>query len=69
MGKVIAIKKASGRNIPESERNTVAVKLRLSPETAETLRELAELHGCTMSKLVDLAVSLLDEQEYDRKDG
>jgi len=45
-------KKASGRNIPEAERGTVQVKLRLPPDVAEDLDELAERWGVTRSGAV-----------------
>jgi hypothetical protein len=44
--------KASGRNIPEAERHTVAVKLRLPPDEAAALRELAAAAQVTVSELV-----------------
>lgn len=51
-----ARKKASGRNIPEAERHTVALKLRLSPEVAELLRSTAETEGRSVSDVVAAAV-------------
>jgi hypothetical protein len=47
-----AKKKASGRNIPEAERGTVQVKLRLPPDVAEELDELADRWGVTRSGAV-----------------
>lgn len=52
-------RKASGRNIPEAERGTVQVKLRLPPDVAEDLDELAERWGVTRSG----AVARLVEKE------
>jgi predicted DNA-binding protein len=53
-----AKKKVSGRNIPEAERGTVQVKLRLPPEVAEELDEVAQRWGVTRSgavaKLLDV---------------
>lgn len=49
----MASKKASGANIPESARNTVALKLRLRPETAKGIRELAEQWDCPASYVVE----------------
>jgi len=46
-------KKASGENIPEAQRHTVQVKLRLSPESAAVLRERAETAGETVSATVE----------------
>ncbi len=45
-------KKASGRNIPEAERNTVAIKLRLDEEDAEMLRAYAKAWKCSLSEVV-----------------
>ena len=45
-------KKRSGRNIPEAQRGTVQVKLRLAKASADRLRALAELSGKTTSELV-----------------
>lgn len=45
-------KKASGVNVPEAQRGTVAVKLRLPPEVAEDLDELAAKLGLTRSGTV-----------------
>lgn len=39
-------------SVPEGQRRTVQVKLRLPPEAAEKLRTLAEKHGVTLSELV-----------------
>lgn len=50
-------KKASGRNVTEAERGTVAVKLRLPPEVAEDLDELAERWGVTRSGAVALLLA------------
>lgn len=47
-----ARKKASGRSIPEAQRHTLALKLRLRPEVAEELRALAAERGCTLGELV-----------------
>lgn len=52
-------KKASGRNVAESERHTVQVKLRLPHEVAEELDELAARWGVTRSG----AVARLVEKE------
>ncbi len=45
-------KKASGVNIPNSQRSTVQVLLRLPPEVAEDLDALAERWGLTRSGTV-----------------
>ncbi len=44
--------KASGRNIPEAQRGTVAVKLRLPVDVADALDEIAERWGLTRSGAV-----------------
>jgi hypothetical protein len=53
----MATKKASGRNVTEAERGTVAVKLRLPPEVAEELDELAARWGVTRSGAVALLLA------------
>lgn len=55
-------KKPSGVNIPEGQRGTVAVKLRLPPEVAEDLDELAARWRLTRSG----AVARLVEREKER---
>jgi hypothetical protein len=55
----MASTKASGRNVRESERSTVQVKLRLPPDVAEELDEYAARKGVTRSG----AVALLLEKE------
>jgi hypothetical protein len=45
--------KASGRNVKESERNTVALKLRLRPETAAEVKRLAKHWDCPASYVVE----------------
>ncbi len=44
--------KASGVNIPEAQRTTVQVKLRLDVDVAEDLDDLAERWGLTRSGTV-----------------
>lgn len=48
----MATKKASGVNIPEAQRTTVQVKLRLDVDVAEDLDELAERWGMNRSQCV-----------------
>lgn len=55
-------RKASGRNVREDERGTVAVKLRLPPDVAEDLDELAERWGVTRSGAV---AKLVEEAKGD----
>jgi hypothetical protein len=45
-------KKASGVNIPEAQRGTIQVKLRLPPDVAEDLDALSERLGLTRSGAV-----------------
>jgi predicted DNA-binding protein len=45
-------RKPSGANIPDAKRSTVAVKLRLPPEVAEELDELAKRWNITRSGAV-----------------
>ena len=47
-----AKKKASGKSIPEAQRHTVQVKLRLSEEDARCLRAIASLDGLPVSDVV-----------------
>ncbi len=54
--------KASGANIPEEQRHTVAVKLRLRPEAAAFLDGLAHRWGLTMSATVERLLE--DERNY-----
>jgi predicted DNA-binding protein len=53
-------KKASGRNIPEAERGTVQVKLRLPPDVAERLDEVAERWKLTRSGAVARMLEMLE---------
>lgn len=55
-------KKASGVNIPNSQRHTVQVLLRLPPEVAEALDELAERWRMTRSGTVARLVELETDQ-------
>ncbi len=55
-------RKASGRNIPDCERHTLRVTLRLDPEVAESLRAYALAWGCTLADVVETALSLLDSR-------
>lgn len=50
----MASKKASGANIPEAARHTVAVKVRLRPETAANVKALAKRWGCPVSYVVEV---------------
>ena len=50
--------KASGINIPEAQRHTVAVKLRLKPEVAERLDEIVAAWGSTRSEAVARLIGL-----------
>lgn len=52
-------KKVSGRNIADSERNTIKVTLRLPPEVAEDLREFAEEYDTTMARVVEAAMMMV----------
>ena len=45
-------KKNPGRNVREAERSTIAVKLRLPPDVAEELDDVAERWGVTRSGAV-----------------
>lgn len=58
-------KKASGANIPEAQRGTVQVKLRLPPDVKDDLDELAAKWGLTVSG----TVARLIEHEKEPDDG
>ncbi len=49
---LMASKKASGVNIPEAQRTTVQVKVRLDVDVAEDLDALAERWGMNRSQCV-----------------
>jgi uncharacterized protein (DUF1778 family) len=49
-------RKASGENIEEWQRKTIAVKLRLSPLAAQAIREGAAREGETVSGYVERVV-------------
>ena len=53
------MKKASGRNVTESERNTERINLRLDAEAMETLRFYAGAWKCPMSEVVTCALDSL----------
>lgn len=52
----MAAKKASGVNIPEAQRGTVQVKLRLPPDVADDLDTLAERWHVTRSGAVAMLI-------------
>jgi hypothetical protein len=54
-------KKASGRNVREAERGTVAVKLRVPPEVAEALDDFAERRRVTRSGAVAILLEIADK--------
>jgi len=58
----MASKKKPGRNISEAERHTIQVKLRLPPDVAERLDDLAERRGLTRAGTVEW---LLDRHDGD----
>lgn len=61
-------RKASGVNIPNSQRHTVQVLLRLPPEVAEKLDELAERWGVTRSGAVGQVLEMY-EAAWGEKDA
>lgn len=64
--------KAPGRNVKEAERTTVAVKLRLEPDTATDLAEFASRAGKTKSEVVDAAMAIvyrLNEGDLSKASG
>ncbi len=57
---LMATKKKPGKNIPNAQRHTVQVLLRVPPDIAERLDELAEEWGVTRSGAV---AQLVDEHD------
>ena len=55
-------KKKPGKNIPNAQRHTVQILLRLPPDVAERLDELAEQWGLTRSGTVGRLVEEHDER-------
>ena len=45
-------KKASGASIPEAQRHTTPIKLRLAPQVSDRLRVLAAKHKESLSEFV-----------------
>lgn len=63
-------RKASGKNIPNAQRSTVQILLRLPPDVAEDLDDLAERWGITRSGAVARMVEATQHKSDDttRKD-
>lgn len=59
--------KPSGKSIPESQRSTERVTLRLKPDTARKLEAIARAYGSTLSSVVANFVE--DEHWTLRKQG
>lgn len=57
-----AKKKAPGKNIPNAQRHTVQILLRVPPDVAERIEELAERWGLTKAGTVARLV-----EEYDAR--
>jgi hypothetical protein len=53
--------------IPESQRNTVRLYVRLTPERAEAIRSLCEQTGYTLADVVELGVKAVLEAAAQRK--
>ncbi len=58
----MAAKKKPGKNIPNAQRHTVQILLRVPPDVAERLDELAEQRGVTRSGCV---ARLVEEHDGD----
>lgn len=56
-------KKKPGRNIPNAQRHTIQVLLRLPPEHAERIEELADQWRLTKSGVVGRLLEAHDEDE------
>lgn len=59
----MATKKKPGKNIPNAQRHTVQILLRVPPDVAERLDELAEEWGVTRSGAVGLLIDKHDSEE------
>jgi hypothetical protein len=69
-GLMAAKKKASGRNIPEAQRGTGQVKLRLPPDVKDDLDDLAARWGLTVSGTVAVLVERATQSNSpDTKEG
>ena len=69
MPREVKKKKASGRNIPEAERGTKQVKLRLPEDVADELDELAARLKLTRSGAVAWMLERVTTHDSTRKDG
>jgi predicted DNA-binding protein len=58
----MATKKKPGKNIPNAQRHTVQILLRLPPEVAERIEELAEAWNLTKAGAVARLVEEHDER-------
>ncbi len=54
-------KSRSGSYLPDSQRGTVRVVVRCSPELAATVRETTRRHDCTLAEVLEAGVTLLRE--------
>lgn len=61
-------RKASGVNIPEAQRGTVQVKLRLPPDVADDLDLLAQRWGVTRSGAVAMLVERALEPSSEKRE-
>ncbi len=62
-------RKASGVNIPNSQRSTVQVLLRVPPDVLEELDELAERWGLTRSGTVGRLVEAAQHKRVENEGG
>lgn len=60
----VATKKASGANIPEAQRGTIQVKLRLPPDVADDLDDIATRWGLTRSGAVAKLIEDCNDRRY-----
>lgn len=51
-----------GKNIPNSQRHTTLVTLRMQPGAATRLRELAAEHGTSLVNVVSVALEIAGER-------
>lgn len=57
------MKKKSGRNVTDAERNTERITLRLDPEAMGVLRAYASAWKCPMSEVVETALNSLQNDK------
>ncbi len=65
----MATTKASGVNIPEAQRGTERLNLRLDPETMTDIRDMAAECGCSVAQVIESAMMALYRAKMDLADA